>query len=586
MLKSVKFRNFKTLREFSISLREMNVLVGPNNSGKSTILDGFRALAPALKIAKRRKALPIVGPNNIQTMGYHVPETQLPISTTNIHSDYQEAETTISFSLSSGESLNLFFNEDRRCVFYTTEKKSRTLTPKAFRSKFPLDIAIVPTLGPFEEDESYLSDDYVENYAFSRRGHRMFRNFWHRRRDEFDAFRELVETTWPGMSIDEPEVIYDPKPKLLMFCNENRRPREIYWSGFGFQIWLQILTHIQAARSASTIIIDEPDIYLHPELQHRLFSLLKSTGKQILIATHSVEIINEADQDEVAIIDKSRKSAKRANDIATLQEAIFNIGSTQNIHLERLSRGRKILFVEGQDFKMIKRFASVLGNHNLSQDVSITVVQIGGFSQWKRVEDAAWTFEKILEADIRMAALFDRDYRCDDEVEEFLEKIRTTVPLCYVLQRKEIENYLLCSPAIAKAIVEMMRNRGMETPPSGEILDYTNCQIDDIANELKSNILGQISANRVRFYSGKTKKDDSTLVSEGVIMLEEMWKSKENKLCIAPGKQILAKLNQRTRDRYGVSLTTTSIIRHMRSNDIPDDLKDAIRQFDQLAQIH
>ena len=55
MLRAVKFRNFKSLKDFSVTLRQVNVLVGPNNAGKSTILDGFRILAVALGIGRRRK---------------------------------------------------------------------------------------------------------------------------------------------------------------------------------------------------------------------------------------------------------------------------------------------------------------------------------------------------------------------------------------------------------------------------------------------------------------------------------------------------------------------------------------------------
>ncbi|HSU83606.1 MAG TPA: AAA family ATPase, partial [Thermoanaerobaculia bacterium] len=39
---SVEFRNFKAFSHFSISLQSLNILVGPNNCGKSTILGAFR----------------------------------------------------------------------------------------------------------------------------------------------------------------------------------------------------------------------------------------------------------------------------------------------------------------------------------------------------------------------------------------------------------------------------------------------------------------------------------------------------------------------------------------------------------------
>ncbi|TYO62148.1 ATP-binding protein [Bradyrhizobium hipponense] len=65
MFKSIRFRNFKSLKDYTVSLRTMNVLVGPNNAGKSTILDAFRAMAAAHRYASRRVQSPISVDGNI-----------------------------------------------------------------------------------------------------------------------------------------------------------------------------------------------------------------------------------------------------------------------------------------------------------------------------------------------------------------------------------------------------------------------------------------------------------------------------------------------------------------------------------------
>jgi len=54
MFLSIRFRNFKSLKNFTVRLKSFNVLVGPNNAGKSTILDAFRLLAVAIRYASRR----------------------------------------------------------------------------------------------------------------------------------------------------------------------------------------------------------------------------------------------------------------------------------------------------------------------------------------------------------------------------------------------------------------------------------------------------------------------------------------------------------------------------------------------------
>ena len=48
----VRFHRYKAFRDYSISLHHFNILVGPNNSGKSTVLGAFRILAEGIRKAR------------------------------------------------------------------------------------------------------------------------------------------------------------------------------------------------------------------------------------------------------------------------------------------------------------------------------------------------------------------------------------------------------------------------------------------------------------------------------------------------------------------------------------------------------
>jgi energy-coupling factor transporter ATP-binding protein EcfA2 len=380
MFTKVRFRNFKSLRDFTIHLRAVNVLVGPNNAGKSTVLDAFRIVMAAHRFASRH--LPqIIRINNETVSGYEIPTSQIPVSLTNIHSDYQTSqETSLTFTLDNGNEIRLQFYDNARCIM-TVDTKQRTVTTAQFKKNIPANIYSVPTLGPLEEEEELLTDQYVAQSVGTRRAHRMFRNIWYRWSTEFPVFQRLVEDTWEGMTISKPELDMRYPPKLTMFCKEGRVDRELCWAGFGFQVWLQILTHITNSADADVLVVDEPEIYLHPDLQHKLFQILKAINKQIILATHSAEIINEAEHDEVIVVNKNRRGATRVTDVEGLQEALFSIGSAQNVHLTRLSRGRKILFLEGNDFRILRRFAIQFGFEDLANDTDITVVPIGENSE-------------------------------------------------------------------------------------------------------------------------------------------------------------------------------------------------------------
>jgi hypothetical protein len=236
-------------------------------------------------------------------------------------------------------------------------------------------------------------------------------------------------------------------------------------------------------------------------------------------------------------------------------------------------------------FKIIKRFARVLRLDALANDVTITVVPVGGFSQWRRIEDAAWTFETILRSEIRIMALFDRDYRCNEEIEGFLERMRRAVPRCFVLERKEIENYLLVPSAMARALTERLRDRGLEAEPLEVLENYVRATLAKCSEDFKANVVGQLSASMVRFYSGRTKKDDATIVGESVRLLEQQWPDIESRLAILPGKQLLSQFNQVVQDEKAVMLSHAAIVRHMARSDIPDEFVEILQAFDELARL-
>jgi energy-coupling factor transporter ATP-binding protein EcfA2 len=363
-----------------------------------------------------------------------------------------------------------------------------------------------------------------------------------------------------------------------MFCREARIDREIYWAGFEFQVWLQLLTHLISYDSATKLVVDEPEIYLHPDLQHHIFKLLKESGKQIVLATHSAEIVNEAEHDEVVLVSRGQRHGRRVEDIEGLQEALFSIGSGQNIHLARLSRGRRILFLEGQDYKLLKRFAAKCGFSSFADELNITVVPIGGFTQREKIAHAAWTFEKVLRADIEIAALLDRDYRCEEEIQELIAAIRDTIPYFYVLKSKEIENYLLVPSAMARAARERARGRGQTGPDEEDIRQI----LQRCTDEIKSQVSGQIIANRMNFFAGGAK-DPATVASEASGFIDLHWGDLSRRLMIVPGKQVLSAFNAKLQARETISITPPQIIRHMRAEEVGEDLAKILRGLEIFA---
>jgi hypothetical protein len=111
----VDFIHFKSFSRFSLKLRHFNILVGPNNAGKSTILTAFRILAAVMRKANSRKPELIRGPQGT-TRGYSVDLRGISVAKENIFHNYDDSEPAfVDFHLSNGNKLTLYFPEQGSC---------------------------------------------------------------------------------------------------------------------------------------------------------------------------------------------------------------------------------------------------------------------------------------------------------------------------------------------------------------------------------------------------------------------------------------------------------------------------------------
>ena len=94
-LKSITLRNFKQFEKITIPCRDTNVLVGPNNAGKSTALDALRIGADVIRIMSRRKPVNQSHDGFGVCPSYHIEHTSLSVGTTNIVRDYGDEDAMI-----------------------------------------------------------------------------------------------------------------------------------------------------------------------------------------------------------------------------------------------------------------------------------------------------------------------------------------------------------------------------------------------------------------------------------------------------------------------------------------------------------
>lgn len=581
---SIKFTNFKSLRNYTVHLQERNILVGPNNAGKSTIISSLRLLEVALRRARSKNAERLTLPDGRLGHGHHISLSNLSVSLENVATDYNSDPSQIEFRLSSRNKLILHFPSDGGCTFYWESDGAAIATAGRFLTAFPISVQVVPVLGPLEHREAYVNQDTVRDALSTHRASRHFRNYWHYFPENWEAFAEMVASTWPGMQIKKPEIDIQNR-QLRMFFSEERLDREMYWSGFGFQIWCQLLTHISRASTSTILAIDEPEIYLHPDVQRQLLTIIRKLDADVILATHSVEIIGEADPAELVLVQKGKAVAQRLRDVEGMQLALDSIGSAQNVTLAHLARTKKIVFVEGHDdFKTLRRFSKIIGFDDLSTGNDLTAFESGGFGSWEKIKAFAWGARRTIDANIKIYAIYDRDYFCDEEVDQTEQSLRKELTGARILSRKEMENYLLHIPVLQRVMEKQLeqknRRQGTTTKASKSMIEYISAITDQHRIESQAQYIGRMLA-----FHRSSGLDASTLSKQVMQRFEEKWSNLDSRLTIVPGKSVIKALRDSVQADLGINLTLFQIVDEFRPNEVPNDMIALVNSLEEFRKL-
>ena len=298
---------------------------------------------------------------------------------------------------------------------------------------------MLPQISPLRTEEYVKSDLYVAEHLFSDLSSRHFRNQLERLSPQFAEFKLLAENTWPGLKVEPVERRMQKKGALLWLpIRDGDFVGEIGLMGHGLQMWLQMIWFVSRVPSGSIVVLDEPDVYMHPDLQRKLFRLVSGRFPQTIVATHSVEIMAEADPSEILVVDRKRRRSRFANSEPAVQLLIDQMGGVHNVHLARLWSARKFLLVEGDDIALLRRFHAVLfPEAELSID-AIPNMSIGGWTGWPRAIGSSLALKNAVGERIVTYCLLDRDYHTDEEIEERIHEASRAGVHLHIWTQKEI----------------------------------------------------------------------------------------------------------------------------------------------------
>lgn len=498
-INKIKVKNFKRLGNKEIDFKSgISLVVGGNNSGKSSVLHALAVWEYAKQVLiyeKSSKALCA----DFKGDGYGVTLDEFtPINIPSFKYLWTNLKATSGYTLS----ITAFWKigEDDRYLeiglAYGQEKLYiKKLSSNIQEGERVPRIAYLPTFAGINSKEewhthavrnkligqglagSVLRNQIMELFlqnAKLRKDKKADRKKildsdlkWIRENDAFELLNQTVFEIFKGILYPK---IFNPEFHTNVQINfrkgqivKNRfkpfpeyKERDIMVEGSGFLQWLSVYT-MAVTPSIDMLLLDEPDAHLHCSLQSELFSHLNNIAikrnKQILIATHSTEIIKSYDYNKILFA--TNTSVHYLSSENEKIKIMAGIGSEYFPLLESVQKSKRILFVENKsDAEILK---------TLCEKYSTWPQNIVVWPRADKSKERTTLFLYLKEQipDLKCISLSDRDnglYR------EGTSDLRDVMPdlsegaseLRYRKWRRwEFESYLISPPAISRMISKL-----------------------------------------------------------------------------------------------------------------------------------
>ena len=570
MLKQLRMTNFRRFDEHELPLSKRTIIVGPNNAGKSTIVEALRLVS---FVANRYRSLTFerVPPWLSDPAG----NRGVSPSTRDLNTDlrtafhaYREPPAMIEARFESGLLISVYIGPDEKVFAVIHDADGRLVTSRAQAYQTGLHrIAIQPQIGPLAADERVFDPETVRRALDSPLASAHFRNQLWLLQDSFrDEFFAAAESSWPGLQLRELTKGQSPEQRLSLLVRDGPFVGEVAAMGHGLQMWLQVIWFLIRNGEAPTVILDEPDVYMHADLQRKLMRMLQSAHQQVMVATHSVEIMAEVEPSDILVVDSRQPKSRVASGLSGVQKVIDSIGGVHNIQFSRLANSRRCIFVEGEDMAILKRWHDTLYPTADALDL-LPRLSVGGWDGWQKVVGTAQFLKNSAGDVVRSYCLFDSDFHFPDEVVARYEEAERLGVQLWVWDRKEIENYLLSATAIHRVLESGVR-RGQRAPEPAEI--------DSAIETIAQSLLEEVTDDRVTTTQSGTRGMSAGTASRLVRQYTQRRLGEPDGLrSVVPGKTIIQRLSSWSQQQCGVTFGPAVLAKRM----VADEMPDTVRRF-------
>ncbi len=454
MLTRLTVRNFKRFGELVVDLGNPVIFIGPNNSGKTSAMQALALWDVGLKRWNERRGgrktpekRPGVTVNRRDLVSIPVPEANLlwrnlrvrdvrtvdgRQRTSNIRIDIVVDGVTDDRAWTCGLEFDYANEESFYCrpLRVGGGSPERMAVPEAAAK---VRIAFLPPMSGLAATEARLDAGSVNVRIGEGRTAEVLRNLCYNvHREREDQWEQLV--AWIrrlfGAELLPPRYLPE-RGEITMSYREGGTALDLSSSGRGLQQTLLLLAYLYA-NPGSLLLLDEPDAHLEILRQRQTYHLLsevaRDTGCQVIAASHSEVILNEAAGRDtvIAFVGAPHRIADRGSQAL---KALTEIGFEQYFHARET--GWVLYLRSSTDLAVLLAFARRLGHEAASGALSRPFVRYVA----NNASEVTRHYHALREAvpALRGIALFDRVTDGPPDI---------AAVECLVWERREIGNYL------------------------------------------------------------------------------------------------------------------------------------------------
>jgi AAA ATPase domain/AAA domain, putative AbiEii toxin, Type IV TA system len=474
MIKRLTLRNFKNVHEEVYDFTQFDLLVGRNNSGKSTVLQALAIWQFCVDEFRRSKRTGVTGTQVVlpNFTALPVPEfnllwrdrtdRQYPVRNGTKSQEYILIQIQVEWPRADGTtgSFGVELRYHSPQTIYAIPKGGW----KAFRDcdangDLP-NIAYVPPFSGLEPTEKWMDISPIRQQVGKAQPGGVLRNLLlqvgnpapgTKSAASAEDWSELAEIVmrWFSVRIHKPEYNSATDVNITVEYQQRDKNYDIIVGGSGFHQTLTLLAFFYGYHP-TTILLDEPDAHLHVNLQRAILDYfrLKSVERnvQFLIATHAEELARGVNPTQ--IVSLLTGAPKRIQSVPAVLRAMADI---PNEEITRLIASPYILYVEGEsDERILRAWADQCNATSVLDKFCFRAMGGGSKLAMKDAADAHFAALQQIVPLVKRRMLFDYDSS------ESAFHPGPENPALAEWKRKNIENYLLVPDAWKRAIERKM----------------------------------------------------------------------------------------------------------------------------------